>query len=60
MNGALGDVRDRSGNATGDLSRWLLRGCSGARDQPRKGESTILECASDDEVSSIGCIHLCS
>jgi hypothetical protein len=51
VNGALGDVRDRSGKEH-NLSSWSLQGCPTAlRDQPRKGGSSILECTSDDDVS---------
>lgn len=52
MDGALGDVRDRSGQGKANLSRWALQGCS-ARDQPRRGGSSIAECGSEDNVSTI-------
>ena len=52
MDGALGDVRDRSGRGKANLSRWTLQGCS-ARDQPRRGGSSIVECGSEDDVSTI-------
>lgn len=52
VNGALGDVRDRSGKGPANLNRWLLRDCPAAsRDQPKKGQLTIPECISDDDVS---------
>jgi hypothetical protein len=52
MNGALGDVRDRSGKEGDKLNRWLLRDCPAAtRDQPKKGGQSVAECVSDDDVS---------
>ena len=52
VNGALGDVRDRSGKGHDNLNRWLVRDCPAAsRDQPKKGQLTIPECFSDDDVS---------
>ncbi len=51
VDGALGDVRDRSGKGHDNLNRWLVRECPAAtRDQQKKGGQTILECASDDDV----------
>jgi hypothetical protein len=53
VDGALGDVRDRSGKGHDNLNRWLVRDCPAAsRDRPKKNEQSILECASDDNVSS--------
>lgn len=58
VDGALGDVRDHSSQGRTNLNRWALQGC-GARDQPRRGGSSIVECASDDDVSDIHCVELC-
>ncbi len=53
VDGALGDVRDRSGKGHDNLNHWLVRDCPAAsRDRPKKNEQHILECASDDNVSS--------
>lgn len=52
VDGALGDVRDRSGQGRANLNRWALQGCS-ARDQPRRGGLSIAECAGDDDVSNM-------
>ena len=52
VDGALGDVRDRSGKGHDNLNRWLVRDCAAAsRDQPKKNDQPVLECASDDDVS---------
>ncbi len=54
VDGALGDVRDRSGKGHENLNRWLVRECPAAtRDQQKKGGQTIVECASDDDVREI-------
>ena len=59
VDGALGDVRNRSGKEHDDLNRWLLRQCSAASyDQPKKGGQTIPECVSDDDVSFYFCFVL--
>ena len=52
VDGALGDVADRSGKKP-NLNQWLLRDCAAAsRDQPsRKEKSNIIECHSNDDVS---------
>jgi hypothetical protein len=53
VDGALGDARDRSGKGHDKLNRWLVRDCAAAsRDQPKKNEQSVIECASDDDVSS--------
>lgn len=52
VDGALGDVRDRSGRGKANFNRWALQGCGG-RDQPRRGGSSIVECGSEDDVSNI-------
>ena len=58
VDGALGDVRDRSGKGQANLKSWLLRDCpAAARDQPRTGRSSIPECANEDDVSQF--IYLC-
>ncbi|CAF3221829.1 unnamed protein product [Rotaria sp. Silwood2] len=50
VDGALGDVRDRSNKDDNNLSRWLLRSCPAATsDPPKKSGQPILECASDDD-----------
>ncbi|CAF1498906.1 unnamed protein product [Rotaria sp. Silwood1] len=50
VDGALGDVRDRSDKDDNNLSRWLLRHCPAATtDQPKKSGQTIPECVSDDD-----------
>ncbi|CAF5086219.1 unnamed protein product, partial [Rotaria magnacalcarata] len=37
VDGALGDVRDRSGKGRANLSRWLVRDCPAAtRDQTKE------------------------
>jgi len=52
VDGALGDVRVRSSKASHNLNQWLLRSCPAATsDQPKQGGSSILECASNDDVS---------
>ncbi|CAM4792685.1 unnamed protein product [Rotaria magnacalcarata] len=49
VDGALGDVRDRSGKGRANLSRWLVRDCPAAtRDQTKEIVPSIPECASDD------------
>lgn len=54
VDGALGDVRDRSGKAPQNLNKWLLRDCPAAgRDSGRRDKTHILECASNDNVSYI-------
>ncbi len=51
VDGALGDVRDRSGKEH-NLSRWALQGCpTTGLNQSRKSSSSILECSSDNDVS---------
>ncbi|CAF2836650.1 unnamed protein product, partial [Rotaria sp. Silwood2] len=50
VDGAVGDVRDRSGTEHGDLSRWLVRYCAAAaRNQRKDIGPSIPECASDDD-----------
>ena len=52
VDGAMGDVRDRSGKGHDNLNRWLVRDCPAAtRERPKKKEQAIPECASDDDVS---------
>jgi hypothetical protein len=52
VNGALGDVRNRSGKEHDNLKRWLVKDCPAAtRTKPEKGGETIFECTSDDDVS---------
>ncbi|CAF4189232.1 unnamed protein product, partial [Rotaria magnacalcarata] len=52
VDGALGDVRDRSGKGRANLSHWLVRDCPAAtRDQTKEIVPSIPECASDDTVS---------
>jgi hypothetical protein len=52
VDGALGDVRVRSSKASHNLTQWLLRSCPTAiSDKSHKVGSSILECASDDDVS---------
>ncbi|CAF5228725.1 unnamed protein product, partial [Rotaria magnacalcarata] len=49
IDGALGDVRDRSGKGYANLNRWLVRDCPVAtRDQPKEIVPPIPECASDN------------
>jgi len=55
VQGALGDVRDRSGKGRNNLNEWLIQDCPAAtRDPPKKSLQTIFECASEDDVSRIG------
>lgn len=55
VQGALGDVRDRSGKGQNNLNEWLIQDCPAAtRDPPKKSLQTIFECASEDDVSRIG------
>ena len=50
VDGALGDVRDRSDKNDNNINRWLLRPCSAATsDQSKKTTQTIPECVSDDD-----------
>jgi len=52
VDGALGDTRDRSGKEHKNFNHWLLQDCPAAtRDQPKKDGQTIIECASEDDVS---------
>lgn len=54
VDGALGDIRDRAHKGHGNLNQWLLRDCPAAtRDQPGRAGAPLLECASEDDVSSI-------
>ncbi|CAF1402787.1 unnamed protein product, partial [Rotaria sordida] len=56
VDGALGDVRDRSNKDDNNLSRWSLRQCSaGTTDQMKKDGQTIPECASDDDDEQTFC-----
>ncbi|CAF0940658.1 unnamed protein product [Rotaria sordida] len=56
VDGALGDVRDRSGTGHGDLSRWSVQNCPATtRDQSKDGGSSIPECASDDDEEQQFC-----
>ncbi|CAF4585559.1 unnamed protein product, partial [Rotaria socialis] len=49
VDGAFGDVRDRSGKGHANLSRWLVRDCPAAtHDQTKEIVPSIPECASDD------------
>ncbi|CAF4811124.1 unnamed protein product, partial [Rotaria socialis] len=52
VNGALGDVRDRSEKESNNFSRWLLHHCPAAgAGQSRKDGQAIPECFSEDDVS---------
>ena len=56
VDGALGDVRDRSDEHNNDVGRWLLSSCPAATsDQPTKSEQTISECISDDDDEQAFC-----